>query len=315
MAGDYRSGVDTQNAEDFGWGNTLKQLQALTDRNQRQAQIEAQQQHDTQRQQQEHELKQKGGQENLQTLLSLRKQGILPDNIGATIGSDSASLTHLPAVGMYDIKKENMDRRGQAEYSKRLEKLTGFSSALQDIENLTNRSGKGGILTNEKEGLQSAGALKSAVPTTVLGLAEAVGMSPKGGAEERKALERLQLEYQKAMTGARTSEEMSRREKQAMGWITSGDSSLVAKGVRALAHNVKRATKTIQSGYPTEVQGRVHDQMGDPMEFLNRVHEDSALPAMNNSQAPSSAPQPVAAPAKSSGDPIQDELRKRGLIK
>lgn len=277
----------------------------------KQKQLEAQQQFELQKQAKEHELKQTGAKQNLGMALEAIKSGQIPEGAGITLGADSASVTRQPTLGMYDLKKEQMDRRGQADYSKRLEKTTGFSSALQDIEGLTNRSGKGGILTNPEEKLQSAGAIKSAVPTSMLGIGEAVGLVPKGSAEERKALERLQLEYQKSMTGARTSEDMSRREKQAMGWITSGDPDLVAKGVRALAHNVKRATQTIQAGYSPDVQERVHEQMGNPMDFLNQVPDEKALPRMPGKQT-----YPVSAPMPSNPNPSSEEqeylmLRKK----
>lgn len=290
MAHDYRSLVDETNAKNLNIGNSLDSVGSLADFLKQKQQFQQSQDFALKKQQQEHELKQAGAQENLQNLLGAFKSGQIPEGAGVSMGADSAAITRPASTGMIDLRKEAMERKGQEAYSKGLQKTTGFNAALTDIENLTNRSGKGGILTNPNETLQSAGAFKSMIPTSVIGAAESVGLSAPGGAEERKALERLQLEYQKSMTGARTSEDMSRRERQAMGWVTSGDPALVSKGVRALAHNVAKATKTTQAGYTPEVRDRVHQEMGDPMELLGKVYQDPALPAIQNNNVAGTPP-------------------------
>lgn len=249
-----------------------------------------QQQYGLQKQEQEHTLKEQGAQSRLKQVLGGLKSGEIPEGAGISVGPEGASVTRQPTMGMYDLRKENMIRQGMKDYSKRIEHHNGFTSALKEIENLTNREGTGGILTSPNAKLQSTGKLMSSVPTGALGLAEMLGVAPKGGAEERKSLERLQLEYQKAMTGMRTSEEMRKAEKQALGWIASGDPDLVTKGVRALARNVQQAVKTVKAGYMPDVRERVEGEMGDPEELLSQVISDQ--PGVQNKPTAQSVAKP-----------------------
>lgn len=228
--------------------------------------------------QKQHDLDEQGAKNRLAEVLNALKTNQVPDGAGISVTQQGASVTRQPTMGLYDARHEQQVRHGMSEYSKRLEKLNGFNAALNDIESLTNRTGKGGVISNPSEVLKSTGAAKSAVPTSLLGLGEMVGMVDKGTAEERKALERLQLEYQKSMTGMRTSEEMSQREKQAMGWMASGDPKLVAKGIRSLAHNVSQAHRSIRAGYMPDVQQGVEDQLGNQFDLLDNVYQDPAIP-------------------------------------
>lgn len=231
-------------------------------------------------------------QADIEGLRNLKNSGLAQEGGNSGVGG---AHTGVDPYARTDPQREKNTEKQQEGYSKRLEKINGFSSALEDIEQRSNSDGKGGVLTNPSAKLMSTGKAMSAMPTQLLGLGEMTGIVPKGTADERKSLERLQLEYQKAMTGMRTSEEMSKRERAAMGFLASGDPELVSKGIRALAHNVARATKTIQGGYVPEVRARVHEVTGDPMDTLGRVYQDPAF------GQPSQAPQGAPAAAPSAG--------------
>ncbi len=221
------------------------------------------------------QLEQDQRNQNMQTAQAFSNEH--PD-MGISVGPETVSLQPKPSLGVYDLRKENQIQSKMADYSKRLEKVSGFSSALADVEGITNRDGKGGILTNPGANLISAGKIESGVGSGMLGLGEMVGMIPKGTTEERKTIDRLQLEYQKSISGARVTEQMRQAEREAMGMIKSGDPALQAKGIRSLARNVQRATQTIQAGYDPEVQDRVHSQLGNPMDSFNGIFEDKPMP-------------------------------------
>lgn len=205
---------------------------------------------------------------------------------------------------MVDMRREKQVEDKTEHLSKRYENHGDFLSSLNEIEGLTaskdaqgNKIG-GGIITNPEAQLKSTGKMLSAVPTSMIGLAEMVGGAPKGSAEERKALDRLKLNYQKSMTGLRTTDATRQAENAAMGYIASGDPSLVAKGVRSLARNVRNAIRATKAGYTAEVQDRVHSSMGDPEDALRNIAEDypehmqAVAPAggIDRSQATGAAP-------------------------
>lgn len=216
---------------------------------------------------------------------ALKDQGMIQN--GGSIKVGDVSVGADPAM-KNSLANERLMQGKQENYSKRLEKINGFTSALKEAEDKTNADGNGGVVTNGNAQLMSTGKIASKLPTSLIGLGELVGAAPKGSSDERKTLERLQLEYQKAMSGMRTTDEMSKREQAAMGYIASGDPALVAKGVRSLARNVSNATKTIQAGYNPEVRARVHDVAGDPMDFFSKVYDDG--PAAQSKTASAAAP-------------------------
>jgi hypothetical protein len=172
-------------------------------------------------------------------------------------------------------------------YSKRLENLSGFRSALEDMESITNKDGSGGILTNPNAKMVSAGKVSSGVPTSMIGPGEMIGMFPKGSAEERKAAERLIIQYQKAVAGLRGTDQLREAERQALGFITSGDPSLVQKGIRSLSRSVKESQNTVSAGYPQQVKDFVHANLGyNPAEFYGKIANEApassgAAPAMD----------------------------------
>lgn len=194
-------------------------------------------------------------------------------NIG--LSKEGMTLAETPPGEGSDLRKEAMVQSGMKDVSKRYEKLNGFNSALDEMDSKTNRDGKGGILTNPDAKVMSAGTIASAMPTSAVGIGELVGMMPKGSSDERKAAERLKLEYQKAMSGMRVTDQARQQEGQAMGWMASGDPNLVAKGIRALARNVKGAYGTIQQGYTPEVLNRVHaGGEGNPLDRYSNMVQD-----------------------------------------
>ena len=125
--------------------------------------------------------------------------------INVRLGDKSVDLSQSESFP--DPRVENQIERMAAKYSDHIQKAVPFDATLQEIENLTNRDGKGGILTNPQAELISTGKTLSAVPTKVLGLAELSGIAPKGVSDERKALERLNITYQNSVGGLRQSKE------------------------------------------------------------------------------------------------------------
>lgn len=234
----------------------------------------------------------------------------LPPGTGASLtGTGGASVTK-GVTPPNPLGQERLLEGKQEGLSKRYQAINGFTSALNEIEGKTDRDGQGGVVTNPNAQLISTGKRLSAVPTGLVGFGEMLGAPglPAGVTDERKSMERLQLEYQKAMTGVRTSDEMRKAERQALGMIASGDHALAAKGIRALAKNVANATRAIQAGYVPEVRDRVHSVMGDPMEHFSRVYDDGpagAAPSNTPQNAPGStiAPPAGGTPQAPSGPP------------
>lgn len=262
----------------------------------RQNMANKQMQHQTELAKYQEDLKNQSANDKLQKLLSLTG-GKLPEGAGISMGADAAAITRPAATGMVDLRKEALEQKGMADLSKRYEKVNGFLASLKDVEGLTDQSGKGGVVTNPEAKLISAGGLKSKVPDSIMGLGEMINLAPKGSTEERKSLQRLQLEYQKAMSGLRVTDQARNQEKAAMGWIASGDPNLVSKGVRSLAKNVRDGVRAIQGGYKQNVRDQVHSQYSDPLESLSNIYEDKPI-----SQQQSGGSQTVA-PANDGFDP------------
>lgn len=231
---------------------------------------------------------------------ALKESGDVPEGASIAVGKVHVGADRSPQV---DMQQERFDQKQANDYSKRLEKHNGFLSTLHELETRTDQDGKGGVLTNPNAQLVSAGKAMSAAPTGLVGALELIGVAPKGVSDERKLLERTLLEYRKSMSGLRSSDEMTQREKQAMGWMASGDPSLVAKGVRSLAKNVGQAVRTIQGGYKPNVRDQVHSMSGDPLDTLGHVYEDEpigikkqvnpALPAVPKQESTSVQPPPM----------------------
>jgi hypothetical protein len=224
--------------------------------------------------------KQQGAFDTGQKALDLntdRLTGLIKGNpgMGGTVDSNgNISLTKPVSNGALDFRmSKNIDDKTE-KYSKRLEPVSGFLSTMQELEDKTNRDGKGGILTNPDAKLMSTGKLLSAMPDALVGFGEYFHGVPKGTMDERKALSRLQLEYQKATAGMRQTDELRKKETAAMGMLTSGDPDLVAKGVRSIGHALKQRTDITKMGYAPEVLDRANERFGDPTEFLGKVYND-----------------------------------------
>lgn len=223
----------------------------------------------------------------LEQLQTLKKQ--YPGQ-AIEIGKDSVKASPIGAMLTQPLKEEALMQKGQADYSKRLEKVTDFSSTLKQLEDLTNRDGQGGILTNPNAKLMSTGKLKSNVPDSLMGLGELVGATDKGTMEERKALGRLAIDFAHAKGGVRgLSPQIMAKEREALGWVSSDDPNLVSKGVRSLAKTMQGHLRTIKSGYTPDVQDRVHSIMGDPESDYSQIYEDT--PTHNRSSKGVKVPQ------------------------
>jgi hypothetical protein len=210
--------------------------------------------------------------ENLKTLSDPGLQDMVHNGGSVHVG-DLAVGADPYAKAANSTQQDRLKQQKMEGYSKRLENLNDFNSQLKDLDALTNSDGAGGILSNPKAKLQGTGKFESAVPTGLIGLAESIGAAPKGSAETRKSLERLQLAYAKAMGGARgVNPSMIAAEKKAMGYMASGDPDLVKKGVLSLADNVRNHYKTIRAGYTPDVVSAVHESLGgDPTEAYSHL--------------------------------------------
>lgn len=191
-----------------------------------------------------------------------------------------------------NMHQQQAQAKAETDYSKRLEKYSDVHGALSDLERLTNRDGQGGVLTNPNATLISSGKLSSATPDSAMGLAELLHAVPQGTAEERKAIARVKLSLGHAFTGARMNPAMQKMIQDSLGGIASGDSQLMAKGLRGAAGIVGSQVRTAQSGYDDAVRGAVHDRLGgDPMEFYGSIVKDSPYGAKTTPKAPATTPQ------------------------
>lgn len=230
--------------------------------------------------------------------------------IGVGVSKEGISLTPKDNTAKLEALQERKDKRiqgQQADLSKRYEKVNNFNSDIEELERLTNRDGKGGIITNPEAKLQSSGKIQSMIPDAAMGLAELIGAVPKGTSEERKALQRLQIDYQQAKSGMRVTDQARKQEASAMGKMASGDPSLQAKAIRSLGQNIKNQYSTIKSGYSPEAVENVHKSMGDPSALYQHLYTDPSLPS-DQPAAPSN--QPPADSMKSSGIPSFEEFKQ-----
>jgi hypothetical protein len=259
-----------------------------------------------------------GEKRQLNTAKDFSKQNPL---VGIDV-SDKGVKIDPKALAQGENKQEGRDDKYAADYSKRLEKMNDFRSALDDVERITNRDGSGGVLTNKNAKPVSVGKMLSKVPTQAIGIGELLSPELKGASDERKAMERLILQYQKATSGMRTSNETREAERQALGFMASGDPDLVSKGIRSLARSGKNAYNTIAAGYDPRVQAKVHGQLGgDPRDYFNSVYNDDPEPSAPPA-GPSKAPGSPATPPAGGGmggmpgqDAIAAEMARRQKLK
>lgn len=207
--------------------------------------------------------------------------------MGVEVSKEGAALKPNPALLTVDLKKQQFDQTQANKYSKGLEKYADLGGAAQDLEKITNRDGKGGVFTNPNASLISSGKVISAIPDSVLGIAEMTGAIPKGAAEERKAIARYSQGLGVALGGARGMAPQTQNQiRQSLGALSSGDPQLMAKGLRGSGRILGQSVKTVQGGFTPEVRGQVHDQMGgDPMDFLGSIAPEPG-PASNLNSPP-----------------------------
>lgn len=202
-------------------------------------------------------------------------------------GASISEADQLP-----NMHQQQAQAKAETDYSKRLEKYSDVHGALSDLERLTDRDGQGGVLTNPDATLISAGKLSSATPDSAMGLAELFHAVPQGTAEERKAIARVKLSLGHAFTGARMNPAMQKMIQDSLGGIASGDSQLMAKGLRGAAGIVGSQVRTAQSGYDDAVRGAVHDRLGgDPMDFYGSIVKDAPYGVKTAPKAPVTTPQ------------------------
>jgi hypothetical protein len=254
--------------------------------------------------------------QSLAQLLGQAKPGQHLSMNGASVSSADPS-----------IKQTARDEQLAKDYSKRLTDASPVLSALQELQvGTANKEGKDGVLTSTQATIPGTGKFLSAVPTAAVGAVEGLGsligkdLVPKGSTDSRKAAERLILGYAKMMGGARgVNPSMIKAEKEATGWISSGDPQLVAKGIRSLARMARQNLNTIGAGYPQRVRDQVHGAMGgNPAEFLNNIPEDGVFgsgleaPAEPVSGAVTSSQSPTPARGISLADIDAEIARRKG---
>lgn len=173
----------------------------------------------------------------------------------------------------HEEKAQAQEQKAVGDYSKRIEKVNDFNQSLLDVERLTNRDGKGGILTNPNAGLKSIPVIGGKAIPAASGIK--AFLDPES-AEEKKALDRAMINYIQAKGGVRAvaSPRAAAMERQAMGFINSGDPQLVAKGYRALAGSMQHQLQAIQAGTPRGALESAHSVMGDPLEPYKALYVD-----------------------------------------
>jgi hypothetical protein len=213
--------------------------------------------------------------------------------MGVGVSKEGVSLTPKDNTLRDAALQERKDKRvlhEQEGLSKRYEKMNNFNSDLDELERITNTDGKGGVITNPDAKLKSAGKVMSALPDSLVGLGEFLGVVPKGTADERKARQRLQIDYQQAKSGMRVTDAARKQEAAAMGNMLSGDPDLAAKAIRSLGQNVKNQYGTIRSGYSPEAVENVHKVMGDPTALYQGMYQDHPARGAQAPAAPKAAP-------------------------
>lgn len=183
-------------------------------------------------------------------------QGI---DVGGGVGTQGRPMN--PYAGMnYQLQKDKFDQGQQEKYSKTVQPFSDVKGAFDQLDQITNRDGKGGIISNPDAQLVSAGKIESSVPDGLLGMGEMLGALPKGTMEERKAVDRVKLSLGHAMTGARMNPSMQKLIQDSIGQLNSGDPQLMAKGLRAakgiVDQQVQNAASGFQPGVVNAVAGR-----------------------------------------------------------
>lgn len=239
--------------------------------------------------------------------------------VSINAGKENYGIAQAEAPARDTSKDDARFDRFRKDLSGRREKMSGFDTSLRDLEAVTNRDGAGGILTNPKAQMMSGGKVASAVPSGAMGIAEFLHIIPKGTSEEDKSMQRLVLEYKKATSGLRVTDEQMKMERAALGNIVSGDPELKAKAVRALGRIVQHHYNVQNAGYRPEIVDAVNGVMGDPSDLYGRLYDDGAsgvvkapppagnsLTRGNNANAGSDQPAGL--------DPVK-EARRQTLLK
>jgi hypothetical protein len=297
--------VQKQNMDELA----QKQQQTQAEMAQKEQLAKAQQQFELQKQQEAEDIAGAGAMSRLETV---KKESKANPSMKIMLGKDSAEMAPSSALMTTDYRREKDIQKQAQDLSKRYEKSSGFHTALTELENISNRDGSGGVLSNPNAKLISTGPMKSAVPESALGLAELTGAVPKGTMEERKSLQRLALEYRKAMSGLRGSDKLYEQERQAMGLVSSGDPALVSKGARSLARSYREQLKKVQGGYTPEARDQAHSLSGDPLNDFSGLYEDKPMqqPSINKSRQQMSQTQVVPQQASQVQETPEQELAR-----
>lgn len=295
MARDYRSNVGQQSQDNLmealGKLQQAGQFQQTQGDKFKMAGYEHQLAADTDRKKQL--TKQEIDKQNLQQLLDASKNGQLPQGAGATL--DGASLTRQPNLGVYDLKRQQQDTQQVNKYATALKPTSDFLGAAQELEQVTNRDGKGGVFTNPTAQLKSAGKLASMAGDSIIGYGGLMGMIDPDAAAERKAITRYNQAVGVALGGARGMSPMIQQGiKQSMGQIASGDPDLMSKALRGSARGIGQVVRTAQSGFSPDIRNQAHNnaQMDDPINFFNQITPEAG-PAANLKSPPAGTDQQI----------------------
>ena len=251
---------------------------------------------------------------NLETLLGKAKNGELPKGSGASLGD--AGLTR-PTPQTNPILDERLARQKREDLEKHIKdidanysKSADFHSLLNELESRTNK-GEGGVLTNSKADLPGSGKIMSAVPSSVLGIASLVAPEQTGVSNEdvdvRKLVDRVRNEYMKSTSGMRVTDQAAKRDKEAMGMLSSGDPALMSKGIRSLAKAHQEHLRMSVAGKDPEALTQVHSALGyDPRSDIKIADDNSPSPSKKAS--PMSATAPLSDAEKAEHAKLKQEL-------
>lgn len=189
---------------------------------------------------------------------------------------DTTVADEMRSARFEETKKKNLEANVKS-ISDTYGKGAEYHSLLKELDNMTNKDGKGGILSNPDAHLQSSGKITNALPSTLLGVASLApgytGVTPEQVAE-RKVVDRVRNEYMKQMSGMRVTEGAAKREKEGLGMLASGDPALLEKGIRSLALAHQERLKASVGARDPEALARVHESLGyDPTSDLKIYQE------------------------------------------
>jgi hypothetical protein len=201
---------------------------------------------------------------------------------GRSIKAGEISVAEPDALRGLQLQQAQENKRDAMveKLSKREEPASSALSSAKQLEDLTNGDGKGGVLSNPSAQFKSMGKFWSGIHSpAIIGLAETVGLLPKGAQEERAAFQAYLNDYAHKKYGARVTPEQMEREAIAHGFVGGGDPSLTAKAVRQRTGDIVTERNAAVAGYSPDVQKKYGEQYQNPLSGVS-VFNDPGVAAV-----------------------------------